>query len=106
MISIKHVIDKFVVKRNTLADSYDQMVLDTYGYSSSEYYQSYRDAYHGSDSWLSYTYNVHDLAPYIKDAYVIQKITQDNSLAPVYLNEKDLTELLLRKREGILKGYV
>ena len=106
MLKLSDIADKIIIKRSIEAEKRDTQLFEELKSDPYTYYQSYRDAYNGTDSYMGYRFSVGDLSPFISNAADINRIVKDNSLLPLYVDNDTLQLIMSAKRQTTLDNYV
>ena len=106
MLKISDIMNKIIIKRSIEAEKRDTQIFEELKSDPYTYYQAYRDAYNGTDSYMGYRFSIGDLSPFIDNPGDINRIVKDNSLLPMFVDSHTLQLIMAAKRESTLKNYV
>lgn len=105
MLKIRDFIDKIIIKRKVLADTLDRELYTTFNLDMNEFFQMYKDAHNATDSYMGYQFTINELKDFCDNPVYINKMVNDNSLIPMYIEYEDIEKLLIKKRSNVINTY-
>lgn len=106
MLELKDVLYNVVIKRSILAKAIDDNLVTNFNYNPRAMYTSYRDAYNKTDTIVSYSFSVNELARFTDDPTKLNQMLKNKDYIYIHLNKMEIEELLNTKRASVLKEYV
>lgn len=104
-LTLKDITKEVIIKRGMKADAEDEIIRQSIGYDPYQAFQEYKNAYLKSDTLSTYRFTGKDLLDYTDDVETIRYIMKNPSSVRYYLTEDQITSLLNKKRDTVIREY-